>query len=321
MKFAPGRSGLEAALGFAAFAGVLRPAIVGCQGERIVLGEGPLSNVSVTWPNEDYGPPEVVAELAASGDDDDDDEKPTLTADRLELFFLSTRSGGPGGGDVWHASRSNVADAWSAPSLVAEVSSTFQEKSPAISADGLTLWVASDRPGGQGGLDIWVSTRATRTTDWLVPVRVTALNSPGDEIPRPPGQDGLIMPLGYRGVSNLTYQIDVASRSALDASWMAPAPLSEVDTANIDVDGFLSDDGLTLHFSTDRLHKGDQDLYVAHRSGVGDAFTAFAPLGGLNTPDTDRDPWLSPDGTEIYFSSDRSGALRIYRATRVGVAP
>ncbi len=263
-----------------------------------------------------------MPELVASGDDDnDDDEKPTLTADRLELFFLSTRSGGPGGGDVWHASRSNASDAWSAPLLVAEVSSTFQEKSPAISADGLTLWVASDRPGGQGGLDIWVSTRAARTTDWSAPAIVSVLNSPGDEIPRPPGQGGLVMPLGYRAVSSATYQIDEASRSGLDASWSMPLPLSEVDTANIDVDGFLSDDGLTLHFSSDRLHKGDQDLYVAHRARVGDPFGDFAPLGGLNTPHTDRDPWLSPDGTEIYFSSDRSGALKIYRATRVGTPP
>ena len=293
----------------------------GCQGERIVLGEGPPSDASITVAAEVFGPPEIVAELIASDDDDNDDEKPTLTADRLEIFFLSTRPGGPGSGDVWHASRARAEDAWGTPSLVAEVSSPFQERSPAIADDGLTLWIGSSRPGGSGGLDIWVSTRATRTAGWSAPVLVPGLNSPGDEIPRPPGAGGLVMPLAYRTSYIDEYQIKVASRPTMAGPWTTPSLLPEVDTANIDVDGFLSADGLVLHFSTDRAHKGDQDLYVARRTSVGGPFAAFAPIGSLNTSHTDRDPWISPDGGEIYFSSDRTGALRIYRANRVGTTP
>jgi hypothetical protein len=293
----------------------------GCQGERIRLGEGPAGDATPAVTPEAFGAPELVAELTMPGDDDSDDEKPTLTADRLEIFFLSTRSGGPGGGDVWHATRAATGDPWNAPTLVAEVSSTSHEKSPAVSDDGFTLWVASDRSGGQGGLDIWVSTRATRTADWTTPVPVPALNSSGDEIPRPPGQAGHVMPLGYRAPSKDGYQIEVASRTAVDAPWNPPSMLTEVDTANIDVDGFLSADGLVLHFSSDRDHTGDQDLFVASRADVGLPFTAFAPITALNTSHTDRDPWLAPDGGEIYFSSDRSGALRIYRAMRIGRAP
>ncbi len=293
----------------------------GCQGERIVLGEGPLSDALAPATADAFGPPELVAELTASDDDDNDDEKPTLTGDRLEIFFLSTRSGGPGGGDVWHASRARAEDPWNAPSLVAEVSSPSQERSPAISEDGLALWIGSDRPGGSGGLDIWVSTRATRTAGWSAPVLVPALNSSGDEIPRPPGALGLIMPLAYRRSPTDSYQIKVASRPAVDASWGAPSLLAEVDTANIDVDGFLSADGLVLHFSTDRVHTGDQDLYVAHRASADVPFGSFAPIASLNTRYTDRDPWVSADGGEIYFSSDRTGALRIYRATRLVTSP
>jgi Tol biopolymer transport system component len=288
----------------------------GCHGERIVLGEGLAADATLAEIGEVFGPPELVAELAASGDDDTDDEKPTLTSDRLEIFFLSTRPGGPGGGDVWHAERAATTDAWSAPTLVGEISSPSHERSPAISDDGLTLWVASDRPGGQGGLDIWVSSRAARMEAWATPVLVPALNSPGDEIPRPPGQGGQVMPLSYRAPSKSDYQIEIASRTAAGAPWTTPSMLTEVDTASIDVDGFLSADGLVLHFSSDRDHPGDQDLFVARRDEVGRPFAAFAPLMELNTSHTDRDPWLSADGGEIYFSSDRSGALRIYRATR-----
>jgi hypothetical protein len=262
-----------------------------------------------------FNPPQIVAELGASGADDD---KPTLTSDRLEIYFLSTRDGGPGSGDVWRADRADAGAPWNAPTVVAEVSSSAHEKSPAVSGDGLTLWVASDRAGGQGGLDIWVSTRSDRSSTWSTPIPVEELNSPGDEIPRPPGEAGLVMPLAVRPPSSSEYQTDFASRASPTDAWTSPIARPDIDTANTDVDGFLSDDGLVLHFSSDRVKKGDQDLFVGHRADTGGTFGGFAPLSELNSSHEDRDPWLSPDATEIYFSSDRSGTLKIYRATRIG---
>ena len=38
------------------------------------------------------------------------------------------------------------------------------------------------------------------------------------------------------------------------------------------------------------------------------------PLDDLNTPGDERDPWLTPDGKTLYFTSDRDGALNIYTA-------
>jgi WD40-like Beta Propeller Repeat len=287
----------------------------GCTGERILLGKDPSGDASAPAT---FNPPALVSELAATGADDD---KPTLTSDRLEIYFLSTRDGGPGGGDVWRSTRASAADDWAAPELVTEVSSPSHEKSPAVAEDGLTLWVASDRSGGQGGLDIWVSTRPDRASRWSTPAVVATLSSSGDEIPRPPGQDGLVMPLGVRPSSSDEYQIDFATRAAADEPWTAPVPRAEVDTANTDVDGFLSDDGLTLHFSSDRQTKGDQDLFVATRDAMGSPFTAFSTIPELESPQDDRDPWLPADSSEIYFSSDRTGTLKIYRATRIGSTP
>jgi hypothetical protein len=53
---------------------------------------------------------------------------------------------------------------------------------------------------------------------------------------------------------------------------------------------------------------------VASRRATSDPFKHFEPLDDLNTPRDERDPWLSPDGRELYFASDRSGHYDIYVA-------
>ena len=60
-----------------------------------------------------FAPPTVVGELSSADEDDD----PTLTADALEVYFVSTRAGGQGMGDIWRSVRSTVDDPWSPPSL------------------------------------------------------------------------------------------------------------------------------------------------------------------------------------------------------------
>jgi hypothetical protein len=47
------------------------------------------------------------------------------------------------------------------------------------SDDGLSLFFTSDRPGGQGGSDIWLTTRSTPGGPWANPVNLgSPLNSP-----------------------------------------------------------------------------------------------------------------------------------------------
>ncbi|HXN31827.1 MAG TPA: hypothetical protein VN894_08200 [Polyangiaceae bacterium] len=262
-----------------------------------------------------FGAPVLVSDLVATGYLD---YKETLTADRLEIYFISDRPGGPGNQDVWQAKRASATDPWGIPTCVVEVSSPLHETGPAVSPDGLTLWISSDRAGGKGGYDIWVSTRPTRSTPtWSTPKDVAELNTVGDEFPRAPIQSALVMPPSYREkLPNNQFQTFLTSRVSVNAPWAAPTRLSEVDTADIDTDGFLTDDQLVLYFSTDRAIVGDQDLYVARRSSPAAPFTSFDPISELNTTHQERDPWVSPDGHEIYFSSDRGGTLQIYHATR-----
>ena len=79
--------------------------------------------------------------------------------DGLEAFFYSTR---PGFGmtDMWTTTRETVFDPWSAPvNLGYLLNGPGIDQRPYVASDRRTLYFASDRQGGAGGLDLYVSTR------------------------------------------------------------------------------------------------------------------------------------------------------------------
>jgi outer membrane protein OmpA-like peptidoglycan-associated protein len=58
----------------------------------------------------------------------------------------------------------------------------YWDSQPSISADGSSLYFASDRPGGYGGIDIYVSKRNRSTGQWSAPQNLgPIINTPGDE--------------------------------------------------------------------------------------------------------------------------------------------
>jgi hypothetical protein len=289
-------------------------AAAACNGRTLALG-------SDTPRRYHFEVPQLVTELRT----DFKTDNPTLTGDLLEIYFTSDR--GSGNGDVWYARRSDVRHPFSSPAPIAEVNTSTFETSSAISADGLTLWFGSDRIDGLGSTDIWVSTRASRTGTWSAPDNVLALNTAAEDIPRPPGQHGLVMPLSSKTATAAAYQIFFAARASQGAAFGAPVLVSELMfPGKSTVDGFLSDDGLTLFYSQSPLVAPPDaavpdggmptaDLYVAFRRSVDALFEQAQPLDELNTPSDERDPWLAPDGRTLYFTSDRDGALNIYTAS------
>jgi hypothetical protein len=284
--------------------------VLGCGGEVVTLGSAPAGEELVEGPR--FGEVTLVAELAS----EEESDNPTLTSDLLEIYFASGREGGAGDQDVWTARRASTSEPFGVPEPVSIVNTEEFETSPAVSLDGLELWLGAEREGGLGEQDIYVSRRATTGDAWDAPVNVSELNSDDKDIPRPPAMQGRVMPLGsHRGESGY-YQTFLATRASPSEPFGAPVELTAIELEGMNnVDAFLTENGLDLYFNrTPGAGEDTGDLFVAHRSSEAGSFGTPVALTSVNTAHDERDPWLSADGRILYFSSDRDGTLSIYQA-------
>lgn len=104
----------------------------------------------------------------------------SASPDGKHLFFTScSREGGIGRCDIWYTTR--VGENWTEPkNLGRPVNTREWESQPSISADGVTLYFVSNRPGGYGGNDIWYSKKTAN--GWGDPINLgPEINTPGNE--------------------------------------------------------------------------------------------------------------------------------------------
>jgi hypothetical protein len=109
-----------------------------------------------------FSAPVNVVELSSAADD----TRPAVRRDGLEFFVSSSRvgsvlSGATPSGDIWASRRASTRVSWSVPVNVTELNTSATEGAPTLSADGRTMIFNSNRPGGQGGLDLWITTRSS----------------------------------------------------------------------------------------------------------------------------------------------------------------
>lgn len=113
--------------------------------------------VSLSSHGEPLGPAVAVPELNSAVND----QKVAVRTDGHELLLSSARSGTLGDFDLWRFTRQSIHDPWSGPEhIAAPVSTSFLDSQPNLSRDGQTLIFTSNRPGGSGANDLWMSTRS-----------------------------------------------------------------------------------------------------------------------------------------------------------------
>src|SRR5262249_48519874 len=129
-------------------------------------------------PTAAFGAPVAIAELNGIMTND---ASPSLTSDELTLVFESDRAGGLGGSDLWIATRTSRTGFFGPPQALMSVNSSARDANPEISSDGRTLYFESERAGGKGGADIWVTTRETNTGSFGPAMNFGAVNTAGIE--------------------------------------------------------------------------------------------------------------------------------------------
>lgn len=187
--------------------------------------------------------------------------------------------------------------------------------SPWLTADGLTLYFASDRPGGYGKLDLWVATRNSTSENWGDPVNLgPAVNTAASEAMPCLSSDELTLyfsdanPFGWTprtGVSG-NFQLWSTTRATWQSSWGIPTDLgAPVGTTYAESYPHVSRDGLSFYFSSTRPGLG---LYVAYRTAPNDPWLAPTNLGSvLNQGSWSGGPCLSYDGLRLLYYTDRAG--------------
>ena len=237
----------------------------------------------------------------------------SFTSDGLEMYFDTNRSG-PMKDDIYVSRRATIDEAWGAPvKLGPPVNSSELEVYPIISRDGLSLYFTSFRADGYGALDMWVTTRETIDDDWGEPSNLgPKFNGPRDDIVTSISSDGLVLhfysrnrPAGYGG-----FHIWVSTRQSKDADWSEPMNLGPtVNSSYNDSCPYIPVDGLLLFFYSNRPGGfGNYDLYMTTRSTIDDDWGIPVNLGPtINSSALDYSATVLPDGSALYFGSERLG--------------
>jgi outer membrane protein OmpA-like peptidoglycan-associated protein/tetratricopeptide (TPR) repeat protein len=155
---------------------------------------------------------------------------------------------------------------WSEPqNLGRNVNSEFWESTPSLSPDKRDLYFSSNRTGGYGGKDIWVSHR-TEKGNWGVPENLGPdINTSGDESTPFIHADNQTLYFNSNGLPCYSEKPDLfVTRKLADGKWSKPENLGyPINTIDDEGSMIVDADGKTAYYSSDKIDtKGGLDIYT-----------------------------------------------------------
>lgn len=187
------------------------------------------------------------------------DAAASLSADGNTLLLYYEE----GGGDIYISNRTD--GDWSKPVPLSKNINTplFWETSACLSADGKKLFFSSNRPGGKGELDIYVSELDTKGNWGKATNMGSTINTPGNEDSPFLHPDGVTLYFSSDGHPTMGGN-DIFKTEFKDGKWQKPANLG-YPINSIEYDGFftISADKKTGYYSTLRQDGlGSADIYT-----------------------------------------------------------
>ncbi len=175
-----------------------------------------------------------------------------------KLFFCRN-------GYIWESELNLINGKWGKPEkLKRNESSNAFEPSAALSPDEQTLYVVSDRQGGQGGLDIYKYEKMYSGL-WGKPVNLgSVINTPFDEDGVFVGKDNKTLYFSSKGHNSMGgYDIFKTTYTPGTKTWSQPENLGyPVNTGSNDIFFMMAPAGDRAYFASDRDGGfGDMDIY------------------------------------------------------------
>jgi hypothetical protein len=186
----------------------------------------------------------------------------SLSSDGNYMYFTACdRSGGLGSCDIFFSASEN--GKWSLPvNLGSPVNSSSWESQPSINADGKMLFFSSNRPGGNGGKDLWYSVYKTNKK-WSTPKNLgNVINTSGDEMSPFIHFDGKTLYFSSDGRPGMGGLDIYFSRMQEDSSWTEPKNLGyPINTYNDEMGLTIESGGQKAYFSSKRDEQGGKNIY------------------------------------------------------------
>jgi hypothetical protein len=150
------------------------------------------------------------------------------------------------------------------------------------------------------------------TTPFQTPVALSSLNTPAVEAQARLLSDELTVYF-ERVVTDAGYDLFSATRTDTSSAFGAPSPITELDTPYDEGDITVAPNALLAYYASDQPGGlGGWDIWQAQRDASTAPFGTIALTENVSSTQNDFQSYYIPGA--LYFASDRSGIVDIYRA-------